>query len=329
MSEETGRSSNEDRFLGVRTTIDPPEPESAEPEVAEVDIEVVDDRPEEDQRFASATGDEDELADYGTKVQKRINKLKKQFHDERRAKESSERLSNEAVNYTQQLQIENQRLVKLVQDSQSALTQQAKNRADNQLLLAEENFKKAHASGDADAIAEAQKNLTNAQLAQAYAPSVSRKIIEKWKQDVMSQQDQQESQQPYDPAPIPEPDPKAVEWQGNNEWFGTDTEMTSFAYGVHERLVNEGIDPDSDEYYKLIDKRMGEVFPSHFGGDTQVSVEAASTRKRANPVVAPASRNSGGAIQRKVQLTQTQVRLAKRLGLTPQQYATQLMKEMV
>ena len=74
---------------------------------------------------------------------------------------------------------------------------------------------------------------------------------------------------------------------------------------------------------------MGEVFPSHFGGDTQVSVEAASTRKRANPVVAPASRNSGGAIQRKVQLTQTQVRLAKRLGLTPQQYATQLMKEMV
>ena len=209
------------------------------------------------------------------------------------------------------------------------MTQQAKNRADNQLLLAEENFKKAHASGDADAIAEAQKNLTNAQLAQAYAPSVSRKIIEKWKQDVMSQQDQQESQQPYDPAPIPEPDPKAVEWQGNNEGCGTDTEMTSFAYGVHERLVNEGIDPDSDEYYKLIDKRMGEVFPSHFGGDTQVSVEAASTRKRANPVVAPASRNSGGAIQRKVQLTQTQVRLAKRLGLTPQQYATQLMKEMV
>ena len=330
MSEETGRISEEDKFLGVRTTIEPPEPESSE----EVSIEVIDDRPEEDQQFASPSDDSDELTEYGSKVQKRINKLKKEYHEERREKEGAVKLSNEAVNYTQQLQVENQRLVQLVQSSQTALTQQAKNRADNQLLLAEKNFKEAHGSGDADNIAEAQKNLTNAQLAQAYAPSVSKKVIEKWKQDIVSQQQQQQPSDqdlPYQEpgtAEIPEPDPKAADWQSSNEWFGSDTEMTSFAYGVHERLVGEGVDPDTDEYYKLIDKRMKEVFPTHFGGDS-ITVNTASTRRRANPVVAPASRNSGGAIQNKVKLTHTQVRLAKRLGLTPQQYATQLMKEMV
>ncbi len=328
MNEETGRTSDEERFLGVRTTIEPPEPESSESEASQIDVEVVDDRPEQDQRFPPPDDDADELEQYGAKVQKRIKKIKSQYHKERRSKEAAEKLSNEAVDYTKQLQVENQRLVKLVQDSQTALTQQAKNRAANQLLLAEEDFKRAHTSGDAEAIAEAQKSLTNAQLAQAYAPSVSRKIIEKWKQDVMAQENYAESQQQYQPAPDLEPDPKAVEWQGQNEWFGTDTEMTSFAYGVHERLVNEGIDPDTDEYYQLIDKRMKEIFPTHFGGNTTISVETASTRKRANPVVAPASRHSGAA-PRKVQLTQTQVRLAKRLGLTPHQYATQLMKEMV
>jgi hypothetical protein len=108
--------------------------------------------------------------------------------------------------------------------------------------------------------------------------------------------------------------------------------MTSFAYGVHERLVGEeGIDPDSDEYYKLIDNRMKEVFPTHFGsspthsGNTVV-VDTASRRK-ANPVVAPASRNNG-APSHKVTLTHTQVKLAERLGITPQQYAAQLIKEM-
>ena len=109
--------------------------------------------------------------------------------------------------------------------------------------------------------------------------------------------------------------------------------MTSFAYGVHERLVGEeGIDPDSDEYYKLIDNRMKEVFPTHFGSSSTQSnnivVVDAASRRRANPVVAPASRNSGVA-PRKVTLTSTQARLAKRLGLTYQQYAAQLMKEMV
>ena len=331
MSEETGRMSEEDKFLGVRTTIEPPSETETSADVGEIDVDVVDDRPEEDQRFPAPSEDGSELDEYGSRVQKRINKLKKEYHDERRAKEQSDRLANEAVSYTQSLQTENQRLVKLVQDSQSALTEQAKNRASAALTVAEESFKRAHESGDAEEIARAQQVLTNAQLAQAYAPNVSQKIIDNWKRDVIAEDQQlaQQAQQQYVPPPEVEPDEKAVEWQEKNPWFGQDTEMTSFAYGVHERLVrDEGVDPETDEYYQLIDQRMKEVFPAQFGGDNNTIVVETASRKRANPVVAPASRNSGAA-SRKVTLTETQVRLAKRLGLTPQQYAAQLMKEMV
>jgi hypothetical protein len=340
MAEETGRMSEEDKFLGVKTTIEPPEDTSASAQAEEIDVAVVDDRPEEDQRSPAKaeSADDDiatdaEIARYGQRAQKRIKKLKWEYHEERRAKEASDRLANEAVNYTQNLQVENQRLLRLVQDSQKALTDHSKYGAEAALAIAEANFKKAHESGESDQIAAAQKALTNAQLAQASAPAVSEKIIENWKQQVLAEQRQQAQQQPVSQPAMPDPDPAAMEWQQNNPWFGDDKEMTSFAYGVHERLVrDEGVDPESTEYYELIDQRMQEIFPDYFGtsgtsSSGQVVVEAAP-RRRASPVVAPATRNNGVA-PRKVTLTSTQVALAKRLGLTPQQYASQLIKEMV
>ena len=338
MSDEIGRMSEEDKFLGVRTTIEPPKDAGTDADDGEVNIEVVDDRPEADQRASSgAVGDDDgtasdeELAQLGNRAQKRIKKLKWEYHEERRAKEASDRLANEAVNYTQGLQVENQRLLKLVQDSQGALTEQSKSRASASLTIAQENFKRAHESGDSEQITVAQQHLTNAQLAQAYAPAVSQKIIDNWKQQVMAEDQQIASQQQqYIPEPI-QPDGKAMEWQDRNPWFGTDKELTSFAYGVHEKLVvDEGIDPESEQYYELIDSRMKEVFPTQFGSDDQrtsstMVVDTAPPRKKS--VVASASRSSG-AKSRTVRLTETQVRLAKRLGLTPQQYAAQVMKEM-
>ena len=327
MSEETGRMSEEDKFLGVKTKVEAPIENTGGSSKENVDIEVVDDRSEEDQRHAPL---DKELKQYGGKVRDRIGKLKKDFHTERRAKEAAQAESNEAVNYSRAIQVENQRLLQLVSNSQAALTDQAKSRAASHLALAEDNFKKAHESGDSTEIAEAQKNLTNAQLGQAYAPNVSQKIINNWQKQVKQQERAAAQQMPYVPeVPQIDPDPKAVEWQENNQWFGQDTEMTSFAYGVHERLVNqEGIDPDSEEYYDLIDRRMEEVFPSQFsrGNSESIIVETATPRKT-SPVAA-ASRNSG-ASSRKVILTETQVRLAKRLGLTPQQYAAQLMKERI
>ena len=329
MSEETGRMSEEDKFLGVKTKIEVPPKATEEVNAANLDIEVVDDRSEEDQRYAPVDDAGKELKKYGGKVQDRIGQLKREYHDERRAKEAAERMSNEAVNYTSALQVENQRLVKLVQDSQTALTSHAKGRASATVALAEDNFKKAHDSGDSSEIAEAQKHLTNAQLAQAYAPNVSQKIIDNWKGEVLAQQRAAAQQQPYVPQQQQvEPDPKAVEWQDNNQWFGEDTEMTSFAYGVHEKLVNEeGIDPDSDEYYDSIDQRMKQVFPAQFGrsDNRDTFVVDTATPRKTSPV-AGASRNSGAA-PRQVVLTRTQVRLAERLGLTLKQYAAQLMKE--
>ena len=338
MIEETGRMSDEDKFLGVKTTIEPPPVEAPEQQ-EQLDIEVLDDRPAEDQRPPASKESEDddvatdeEIARYGKRAQKRIKKLKWEYHEERRAKEASDRLANEAVNYTQNLQTENQRLLRLVQDSQTALTQQSKDKADASLVIAQENFKRAHESGDSDQIAAAQQHLTNAQLSQAYAPAVSQKIIDNWKQQVLAENQQiAAQQQQHIPQPV-QPDAKAMEWQERNPWFGADKEMTSFAYGVHEKLVgDEGIDPESEEYYELIDSRMKEVFPTQFGSSNQrtnntMVVDAAPPRKKS--VVASASRNSG-AKPRSVRLTETQVRLAKRLGLSPQQYAAQLMKEMV
>ena len=183
MSEETGRMSEEDKFLGIRPTIDPPSDTSTSAQVDEIDVEVVDDRPDDDQRSPAPTSSHDddiatdaEIARYGNRAQKRIKKLKWEFHEERRAKEASDRLANEAVNYTQNLQTENQRLLRLVQDSQKALTDHSKYGAEAALAIAEANFKKAHESGDSDEIATAQKAFTNAQLAQASAPAVSQKI---------------------------------------------------------------------------------------------------------------------------------------------------------
>ena len=339
MTDEIGRMSEEDKFLGVKTTIELPDKTETSADGDEVTIEVVDDRPEGDQRAPSGAPEDDdgsasdqEVAQLGQRAQKRIKKLKWEYHEERRAKEASDRLANEAVNYTQNLQVENQRLLKLIQDSQDALTAQSKDRADASLTIAQENFKRAHESGDSAQITAAQQHLTNAQLAQAYAPAVSQKIIDNWKQQVMAEDQQIASQQQqHIPEPI-QPDAKAMEWQDRNSWFGTDKEMTSFAYGVHERLVgDEGIDPESEQYYELIDSRMKEVFPTQFGDNGQrtsstMVVDTAPPQKKS--VVASASRNSG-ATPRTVRLTETQVKLAQRLGLTPQQYAAQVMKEMV
>ncbi len=109
-----------------------------------------------------------------------------------------------------------------------------------------------------------------------------------------------------------------------NDWFGKDEEKTSFAYGVHEKLVRrEGIDPRSDEHYARLDKRIGEVFNENF--EVESGTEEPAARSRGSTVVAPAKRSSGKP--RKVQLTSTQVSLAKRPGITPEQYAKQLLKE--
>lgn len=303
--------------------------ESAEAETETEDdgfeIEVVDDTPEEDKgKPRRAEGvepkipNDEEIENYNENVQKRIKQLKYEFHEERRAKEEAARLQDEALRYAEQIKQENDRLKKTINDGEAVLVNQAKGRVDAQLEKAEAAYKSAYETGDADALIEAQKNIAKLSVEkdkyESYRPKPSPKAQPE-------PQYQQQTMQPTKPSQM------GVDWAKDNPWFGPhsseyDPEMTGYAFGVHEKLIKSGIAPDTEEYYNQIDDAVRRVFPDRF--DDEPFEEPAPQRQAGN-VVAPAARS--GKKPRKVQLTSTQVSLAKRLGLTNEQYAAQLMKE--
>jgi len=285
---------------------------------SELEIEIVDDTPEKDKgkprrpdNAEPQIPDDDEIQSYSESVQKRIKQLKFEYHEERRRKEEAARLQEEALRYAQQVKAENERLVKTLQDGEKVLVTQAKGRVEAELDKARSAYKSAYESGDSDALIKAQERLTELQT------------------EKMRYAGYQPQQRPAAPAPTytqpqpkpPTPDAMALEWAEKNPWFEKDPEMTGYAYGLHEKLVRNGVDPRSKEYYNQIDRAVRRVFADRFGEET---VEAAPLRQAGN-VVAPAQRS--GKTPRKVQLTSTQLSLAKRLGLKPEVYAAQLLKE--
>jgi len=272
---------------------------------------VVDDTPKKDRNRKASEPPEDvtdeELEDYSEKVRKRIQHFSKGYHDERRAKEEAFRQSQELERVTQQLMEENKKLKGNVNKNQTALLEQAKKNSASETETAKREYKAAYESGDSDAVLEAQEKLTAAKLkadklANFKVPALQ---VEETPVEVAKE-----------PAPTPKVDDRAAEWQKANSWFGPDDEMTSLALGLHNKLVKQGVDPQSDEYYETIDARMRQVFPGSF--------EDAEPKRRTS-VVAPATRSTA---PKKVTLTRTQVQLAKRLGLTPQQYAKQVALDM-
>jgi len=280
----------------------------------DVHIDVVDDRPEEDRvepRQDAAPEDIDaEIEEVGGRAQKRIKKLKYEYHEERRSKEAAERMQEEAVRYAEQVAQENQNLKSLLQRGEKVLLTEMKSRADSEMDKARTAYKSAYEAGDAEKLISAQEALNRSQ----------------YDQEVAARTVPQMQVQPPPPLPQrpPPQDPKLQSWLGENKWFGKDTEMTSFAYGVHEKLVqSDGVDPRTDDYYQKLDSRLRQVFPEKFGDEMGAEEPAASPRTQT--VVASANRSSGKP--RKVQLTSTQVGLAKRLGITPEQYAKQLLKD--
>ena len=285
------------------------------------EIEVVDDTPEEDRgkpRRAEGADpkvpDDDEIQSYSEGVQKRIKQLKFEYHEERRAKEEAARLQEEALKYAQQVQQENQRLLKTLEDGEGVLVNQAKGRVAAELDKAKAAYKAAYETGDPDALIEAQEKLTMLQN--------EKMRYENYK----PQPRQQQAPQPQYQQPTPQPNrpsERALQWAQRNDWFEKDSEMTGYAYGLHEKLVKSGVAPDTEEYYNQIDNAVRRVFPDRFD---DVSFEETAPQRQAGNVVAPAARS--GKKPRKVQLTSTQVSLAKRLGLTNEQYAAPLMREM-
>ena len=286
------------------------------------EIEVVDDTPDEDKgkprRAENAepqVPSDDEVEKYSEGVQKRIKQLKFEYHEERRAKEEAARLQEEALKYAQQIQQENEKLRKTLEEGEGVLVNQAKGRVAAELDKAKAAYKAAYESGDPDALLDAQEKLTVLQ---------NEKIrYDSYKPQPRQQQAPQPQYQQQTPQP-PKPDQRALDWAAKNDWFEKDPEMTGYAYGLHEKLVRNGVDPRSEEYYNQIDNAVRRVFPDKF--DDGPVIEESAPQRQAGNVVAPAARS--GKKPRKVQLTSTQVALAKRLGLTNEQYAAQLMKDM-
>jgi hypothetical protein len=290
----------------------------------EMEIEVVDDTPKADRgRKASDPPDDltdEELEEYSEKVKKRIKHFSKGYHDERRAKEAALRERQELERYTQQLVAENRNLKNTVGKSQTALLDQAKHTIEAELTQAKKAYKDAYESGDSDAVLEAQESLTNAKIKADRLNNIKLSPLQESSPDVDSKGDTDS----YAPVQV---DERAADWAKSNTWFGTDDEMTSFALGLHNKLVKSGVDPRSDEYYESLDTRMRQVFPDNFddtSDDADGDDEKRTPKRQAN-VVAPATRSTA---PKKVVLTQTQVNLAKRLGVPLDEYARQVAIQM-
>ena len=325
MEEQT--MSTEDKFFGVKTTIGG--------EKSDVDVEVVDDRPPEDRRppakeAKEEEGGDEELEGYSDKVKKRINKLRYQQHEERRQREAAEKMREEAVRVAQKYADENKKYHAIIQEGEQYLVHQIRERANLALEQAKSQYRQAYEEGNTDKVVEAQEAMMRAQSEfqsadyQMNQINAERQRFAQQPQRFPEPQPAVQQPQPQAQEP-PKPTEKAAKWAQDNPWFGQEKDMTALAYGVHERLVrDEGYDPNSDEYFETIDRTMRSKFPEYFG-DEEVSTEEPAAKSP--PVVtAPSSRNNG-AKPRKVKLTRTQLSLAKRLGLTPEQYANQLVKE--
>lgn len=258
--------------------------------VPEKEVEVVEAIPVE----------EDELDKVSDSVQKRIDKLTYKMRE-------AERQRDEAVTYAQSIHTDNSQLKEKLKNSDSSLFKEYDNRIQSDVERAKSNLKDAQELGDGDAIATATENLSR-----SAAESENLKRLSAQQQLRQQRVEQQAAQVPSQSQSPPAPDPKAEEWASKNKWFGDDQAMTFAAFGVHKELVEQGVDPTSDEYYIQVDNRMKEYFPQKFSNEQSRPVQQ----------VAASSRGATGKKNaRKVKLTPSQVAIAKRLNVPLEEYA--------
>ena len=286
---------------------------------AEIEVEVEDDTPASDQgreplpKEITDNLDNEEVEDYSAKVKQRIDQMKKAWHDERRAKETAARERDEAATFTKQLMQERDALRQRLSTGETWALTETKRRAELEVAEAKRAYRDAYEEGDAEKIADAQAQLSSATADQQRVQQIQPQFTLQPEQKPVYNQPQAET-----PVSAPEPDTRAKEWGDENEWFGADDEMTSFALGVHQKLVKEGVPPSTNHYYERIDARMRDVFPGKFEDAPKKGKRQPST------VVAPAGRTPKG---KKVVLTKSQVSIAKRLGVSPEDYAKEVIKQ--
>lgn len=297
------------------------EDETPVSEAAKPEIEVEDDTPEEDRgrepmpKEIVEELEADELEEYSEKVKTRLKQMKKVWHDERREKERVLREQQEALAAAQRLLEENRRLKSTLSSGEKTLLETHKQAATYEVEAAKRAYREAYEAGDADRLVEAQEKLNEA--------SYKMQQLNSYRPTLQVQEEEVEPEQPQ--VQVPRPDAKTLAWQERNQWYGSDPEMTASALGLHQKLVTER-GPQyagTDEYWTTIDKTMRRRFPDYFGEDEVVVDKTPSREPKAATVVAPASRSRS---PKKIVLKQSQIAIAKKLGLTPEQYARELMK---
>jgi hypothetical protein len=289
--------------------------------VDKVEIEVVDDRPEEDQKNATPLPKEiadevenDDLEEYSKEAKQRLLQMKKLINDERRAKEQALREQEEAVRVATSLLDETKKLKSRLSDGEKVYVNTAKENSTRELDAAKREIKEALEAGDSDKLIEAQEKLMSAKMKsqeiERYKPQYDESALQEEQNRVNIPQSQ----------PTPRLDSKTQAWLDKNSWYGVDEDMSFLAMGIHKRLEKDGVPTGSDHYWNVIDSEMHKRFPEKFQSET---TETKDSAKKPTSVVAPATRSTSS---KKIRLTQTQLALAKKFKLSPEQYAMELTK---
>lgn len=288
----------------------------------DLDIEVEDDTPAEDRGRAPMPKEivdeleADELEEYSDSVKTRLKQLKKVWHDERREKERAQREQEEAIRVAQRVFEENRRLKGTLTEGEKSLISSYTSAAELEAAEARRAYKEAYEAGDSDKVVEAQERLNNVNYRLTQLRNYRPTLHEQFEDVQIPQQVQQ-----------PQLDAKTVAWQERNPWWGSDDEMTASALGLHQKLMrqNGANYIGSDEYWQTIDTTMRRRFPDYFGDQNEAPSGTPKAAPKARPVtvVAPASRSTSS---KKIVLKQSQLAIAKKLGLTPEQYAREVAK---
>ena len=293
-----------------------------------IEIEIEDDTPEQDRGVKPMPKEivqkleEDELDKYSAEAKEKLAQLKKVWHDERREKEAALREQQEAVRVAQQLFNENKKLKQAYSTGEKTYIETVQGAAELELEVAKRSYKEALETGDSDRIVEAQSKLNSAAIKSDKVKNFQPTALQEEENEVQIPQLQE--------RPVT-PDAKTQEWTEKNAWFGPKKSMTAYALGLHEELIDEygkGF-VGTDQYFQRIDKEMRKVFSEYFDTlepQTKVDVEEESKpspKSKPSTVVAPATRSTSS---KQIRLKPSQIALARKLGLSPEQYARELLK---
>ena len=275
-------------------------------ETEEIEIELPENEQKEDiiveqeetEVVSAETEENSEVEEYSDSVKKRINKLTYKLREQ-------ERQGQEALDFAKKIQADNAKLKEKLKSSDEAMFSEYGNRVKSDLDIAKSEYRTAYDSGNTDGLIDAQEK-----IAKLTVESESLRRVSNQKKSV-----KEISPVEQKTAPKPQPHPKAQNWAKKNEWFGEDQAMTFASFGIHKELLDEGFDGTTDDYYSELDNRLYKTFPDRFNKTT-------SSERPVQTVASPTRKTKAKSARNKVvKLTQSQVAVAKKLGVPLEEYA--------